>query len=140
LSADIGLENLVDRAKLRWRIERDYQELKQEAGPGHHEGRGWRGIHHQVALCIAAYGLLLAEPAIFPPQDTETKGSSEAVVAPHGHRLAGAATAPRAAYSELHCHARVTAYCRSGRASPAVPLLRHGIGHRRAATQLMQQD
>ena len=36
----------VDIAKLRWRIERDYQELKQEIGLGHYEGRGWRGFHH----------------------------------------------------------------------------------------------
>jgi len=36
--------NLVDIAKLRWRIERDYQELKQEVGLGHFEGRGWRGL------------------------------------------------------------------------------------------------
>jgi SRSO17 transposase len=37
---------LVDIAKMRWRIERDYQDLKQEIGLGHNEGRGWRGFHH----------------------------------------------------------------------------------------------
>ena len=42
---------LVDLAKLRWRIERDYQELKQELGLGHYEGRGWRGFHHHATLC-----------------------------------------------------------------------------------------
>jgi hypothetical protein len=67
LPADIGFEALVDRAKLRWRIERDYQELKQELGPGHYEGRGWRGFHHHITLCIAAYGFLIAERATFPP-------------------------------------------------------------------------
>ena len=46
--------SLVDLAKLRWRIERDYQELKQELGLGHYEGRGWRGFHHHATLCIAA--------------------------------------------------------------------------------------
>jgi SRSO17 transposase len=39
---------MVDFAKLRWRIERDYQELKQEVGLGHFEGRGWRGFHHHA--------------------------------------------------------------------------------------------
>ena len=71
LPADISFEALVDRAKLRWRIERDYQELKQELGLGHYEGRGWRGLHHHITLCIAAYGFLIAERAIFPPQDPE---------------------------------------------------------------------
>jgi SRSO17 transposase len=42
----IAFHRLVDLAKLRWRIERDYQELKQEVGLGHYEGRGWRGLHH----------------------------------------------------------------------------------------------
>ena len=55
-------------AKLRWRIERDYQDLKQELGLGHYEGRGWRGFHHHATLCIAAYGFLIAERALFPPQ------------------------------------------------------------------------
>ncbi|MGH8671694.1 MAG: IS701 family transposase [Burkholderiales bacterium] len=61
LSADTPLVDLVRVAKMRWRIERDYQELKQEFGLSHYEGRGWRGFHHHATLCIAAYGFLLAE-------------------------------------------------------------------------------
>jgi len=55
LAADASLGKLVSTAKLRWRIERDYQELKQELDLGHYEGRGWRGFHHHASLCIAAY-------------------------------------------------------------------------------------
>jgi SRSO17 transposase len=51
---------MVNQAKLRWRIERDYQDHKQELGLGHYEGRGWRGFHHHATLCIAAYGELSA--------------------------------------------------------------------------------
>ncbi|MDE2157116.1 MAG: IS701 family transposase, partial [Xanthomonadaceae bacterium] len=47
--------------KGRWRIERDYLELKQELGLGHYEGRNWRGFHHHASLCIAAYGFLTLE-------------------------------------------------------------------------------
>ncbi len=67
LDAAVSLEELVATAKLRWRIERDYQELKQEIGLGHFEGRGWRGFHHHATLCIAAYGFLVAERSSFPP-------------------------------------------------------------------------
>ena len=61
LPADTALVDLVRVAKMRWRIERDYQELKQEFGLSHYEGRGWRGFHHHATLCIAAYGFLLAD-------------------------------------------------------------------------------
>ena len=54
LPEDIKFSRLVDLAKLRWRIERDYQELKQEVCLGHFEGRGWRGFHHHATLCIDA--------------------------------------------------------------------------------------
>jgi SRSO17 transposase len=65
--ADIALVELVHLAKHRWIIERDYQELKQELGLGHYEGRGWRGFHHHATLCIAAYGFLVAERNLFSP-------------------------------------------------------------------------
>jgi SRSO17 transposase len=64
---DMPFGRLVDLAKLRWRIERDYQELKQELGLGHYEGRGWRGFHHHATLCIAAYAFLIAERARISP-------------------------------------------------------------------------
>jgi SRSO17 transposase len=67
LPAEIPLIELVHMAKHRWIIERDYQELKQELGLGHYEGRGWRGFHHHATLCIAAYGFLVAERNLFSP-------------------------------------------------------------------------
>ena len=53
--------DLVHAAHMRWRIERDYQDLKQDLGLGHYEGRGWRGFHHHATLSIAAYGFLMAQ-------------------------------------------------------------------------------
>jgi len=67
LPEDIPIEALVDTAKLRWRIERDYEELKSELGLAHFERRGWRGFHHHATLCIAAYGFLIRERAAIPP-------------------------------------------------------------------------
>jgi SRSO17 transposase len=55
-----ALNDLVHAAHMRWRIERDYQDLKQDLGLGHYEGRGWRGFHHHATLSIAAYGFLMA--------------------------------------------------------------------------------
>jgi SRSO17 transposase len=61
LPAEISFKALVATVKMRWRIERDYRELKQEVGLGHYEGRNWRGFHHHASLCIAAYGFLMLE-------------------------------------------------------------------------------
>jgi hypothetical protein len=62
LSEDISLY-----AKLRWRIEHDYLELKNEVGLGHFEGRGWRGFHHYATLSIAVHGFLISKSGAFPP-------------------------------------------------------------------------
>jgi SRSO17 transposase len=67
LPSDSSLRALVKMAKHRWIIERDYEELKQELGLGHFEGRNWRGFHHHATLCIAAYGFLVAERNRFSP-------------------------------------------------------------------------
>jgi SRSO17 transposase len=68
LAADTSLKQLVRMAKLRWRVERDYQEMKQEAGLDHFEGRGWRGFHHHGTLCAVAHGFLALRRALFPPE------------------------------------------------------------------------
>src|SRR5258708_2509809 len=67
VAAGNKLKTLVKMAKHRWIVERDYEELKQELGLGHYEGRGWRGFHHHATLCIAAYGFLIAERTRFSP-------------------------------------------------------------------------
>jgi len=66
-----SLQALVRLAKLRWRIERDYQELKQELGLDHFEGRSWRGFHHHATLCSVAHGFLALRRALFPPEQDQ---------------------------------------------------------------------
>jgi SRSO17 transposase len=66
LAERVSLQRMVFEAKMRWRIERDYQDLKQEVGLGHYEGRGWRGFHHHASLSIAAYGFLMAQQLRHP--------------------------------------------------------------------------
>ncbi len=68
----IPLKELVRLAKMRWRIERDYEELKQEFGLEHFEGRGWVGFHHHGTLCVTAYAFFAAERARFSPLETRT--------------------------------------------------------------------
>jgi len=63
----VSMQDLARLVKIRWRIERDYQELKDEIGLDHYEGRGWRGFHHHGVLCIAAYAFLAAERARLSP-------------------------------------------------------------------------
>jgi len=96
--SDATLEQLVFVTKMRWRIERDYQELKQEFGLAHYEGRGWRGFHHHATLCIAAYAFLVSERL---SQDSSKKNRARPQApslpdgfVPRGSR-AGAATRAR---------------------------------------------
>jgi len=61
MSTRTAWPEMADTVMSRWLIERDYEELKQELGLGHYEGRNWRGFHHHASLCIAAYGFLMLE-------------------------------------------------------------------------------
>jgi SRSO17 transposase len=97
LPADTPLVQLVHLAKHRWIIERDYQELKQELGLGHYEGRGWRGFHHHATLCIAAYGFLVAERNRFSPSARIGNLGLPAPELPPDFRPRGSPRASRAA-------------------------------------------
>src|SRR5438876_7739162 len=96
LPPDIDFARLVDLAKLRWRIERDYQELKQEIGLDHFEGRGWRGFHHHATLCIAAYAFLAAERARLSPP--EPLSFLRAAPLPRGFKARGSSDSSRTAH------------------------------------------
>lgn len=94
LPESIPLRQLVALGKQRWIIERDYQELKQELGLGHFEGRGWRGFHHHATLAIAAYGFLVRERCLFPLRQVRRQcGQRTSVFA---YPLCKAATRPAA--------------------------------------------
>jgi SRSO17 transposase len=97
LPSSVSLRKLVETVKLRWRIERDYQELKQELGLGHYEGRGWRGFHHHATLCLAAYGFLVAERAAFSPSEAAARPRFRVPRLPPGFQPRGAAGANRTA-------------------------------------------
>ncbi len=90
LDKKISFRRLVDIAKMRWRIERDYQELKQEIGLGHYEGRGWPGFHHHGTLCIAAYGFLISERETIPPSRLPSSRRITKPALPGGDRPRGA--------------------------------------------------
>jgi SRSO17 transposase len=95
VSEKASIEDLVRLVKIRWRIERDYQEMKDELGLGHYEGRGWPGFHHHGALCIAAYAFLAAERARLSPPAPLT--FLRAAPLPKGFRARGAPRARGAA-------------------------------------------
>jgi hypothetical protein len=101
LPKDISFRRLVDTAKLRWRIERDYQDLKQELGLGHFEGRGWRGFHHHATLCIAAYGFLISERETIPPSTPRSTTLFPELVVPDGYRPRGSTAPARASHPKL---------------------------------------
>jgi len=127
LPADTSLEKLVSTAKLRWRIERDYQELKQELGLGHYEGRGWRGFHHHASLCIAAYGFLISQRETIPPSaPTQTQNRPQSGV-PEGYRPRGSPDPARAARRRLDRDPPTTADRRAQPHSTSMSLLHKGI-------------
>ena len=97
LPANNSLTELVHQAKHRWIIERDYEELKQELGLGHFEGRGWRGFHHHATLCIAAYGFLVSERSLFSPSAHASHIGLRAASPPEGFRPRGSFRSSRAA-------------------------------------------
>jgi SRSO17 transposase len=109
LAEDISFEHLVDTAKLRWRIERDYQELKQEVGLGHCEGRGWRGFHHHASLCIAAYGFLISERETIPPSGPYSSRRFPEASLPEGYRPRGAAHPISTPHSQLDSNRALSA-------------------------------
>jgi SRSO17 transposase len=97
-----SFRDLVDLAKMRWRIERDYQELKQEIGLGHYEGRGWPGFHHHGALCIAAYGFLISERETIPPSGLRCSRRVKKAALPSGYRPRGATAAPTTSHPQFN--------------------------------------
>jgi SRSO17 transposase len=120
LPEDTPLEVLVDTIKLRWRIERDYEELKSELGLAHFEGRGWRGFHHHASLCIGAYGFLLLERAAFPPS---ARWRRERPAVSHRSRSSRSADPYRTACGELDRNPAKTSDRRARSAPAALPLL-----------------
>lgn len=123
LPQNIAFRDLVDAAKLRWRIERDYQELKQEVGLGHFEGRGWRGFHHHATLCIAAYGFLISERATIPPSANRSARMFQRPAVSDGYRPRGAAAAARTPCPELDRHHAPPPRRRPRQNAAAMPML-----------------
>jgi SRSO17 transposase len=58
---NLSLRSLVRLARGRWRIELDYQQMKEELGLDHSEGRSWTGWHHHVTLVMLAHLFLRLE-------------------------------------------------------------------------------
>jgi SRSO17 transposase len=125
LPEDTPLNELVGAAHQRWRIERDYQDLKQDFGLGHYEGRGWRGFHHHASLSIAAYGFLMTERLIADKPVGSKKNFIERQVPalPKGYVPRGS-PARAAARGPFDHDATPSPELRTDRAPRAVPLLR----------------
>jgi hypothetical protein len=95
---DMSLRCLVDLAKRRWRVERDYEDLKQEIGLAN-EGRGSPGFHHHGTLAIAAYGFLISERGTIPPSGCAAPIKKSPL--PSGYRPRGRARSGRTAASPI---------------------------------------
>jgi SRSO17 transposase len=125
LPEDSAINDLVAAAKMRWRIERDYLELKQELGLGHYEGRGWRGFHHHASLTIAAYGFLVAEQLTAGKRSGAKKNFIERQVPglPAGY-IARGSPARTATHAQLHLDTAPSAQRSTGRRGSSLSVLR----------------
>ena len=135
---NMSFRGLVDLAKLRWRIERDYHDLKQEIGLGHYEGRGWRGFHHHGTLSIAAYGFLISERERIPPSAPHCAARIEKSAVPSGYRPRGAADPAATPRPQLDCHDPSTAGRRDCNDPSSMPVLHPSLSTE-PATQFMMQ-
>src|SRR6184192_4281260 len=132
LAQDISFRRLVDLAKLRWRIERDYQELKQEVGIGHFEGRGWRGFHHHATLCIAAYGFLISERETIPPSEARRSTLISQSALRQDHQSTRSAFTTRATQSKFHRNHAHTISCCACEEFATMPLLQSPVHQNQA--------
>mgnify|MGYP003582905290 FL=1 len=125
LPESAALNDLVSCAYQRWRIERDYQDLKQDFGLGHYEGRGWRGFHHHASLSIATYAFLMSERLIADKPAGGKKNFIERQVpaVPQDYIPRGR-PARTAARGQLDHKLASSAELRTHRPSGTVPLLR----------------
>ena len=125
LPEDISLNELVAQAHMRWRIERDYQDLKQELGLGHYEGRGWRGFHHHATLSIAAYGFLVSERLTTGrPSGSKKNFAARQMPALPANYIPRGSPARSAACVRFDCHDSLPTQLPSDPPSRTVPLLR----------------
>jgi SRSO17 transposase len=124
LPESTSFRRLVDIAKMRSRIERDYQDLKQEIGLGHYEGRGWIGFHHHGTLCIAAYGFLVSERETIPPSGPSRAGCLAKPALPDRYRPRGAPDPDATPRPQLDRHAPPQIGSRDRPNAAAMPLLR----------------
>lgn len=124
LPHDIAWARMVNLAKLRWRIERDYQELKQELGLGHFEGRSWRGFHHHATMCIAAYGFLISETETIPPSVPRAAARHAQLELSADYRPRGAPDPNRTSRPQLDRNPAPAADLRARQKRAAMSLLR----------------
>jgi len=139
LPEDMVFERMIDIVMMRWRIERDYQELKQEVGLGHFEGRSWRGFHHHATMCIAAFGFLVAERGAFPPSASRSRYIGEKPALPQGYRPRGSPLRPERHVAHSIRYSPPSPQCRPPHAPLALPLLRQTHANQPSTLELMTQ-
>jgi SRSO17 transposase len=126
MHADIPFTEMIRTIKMRWRIERDYYELKQEIGLGHFEGRGWIGFHHHASLCIAAYAFMVCTRIAFSPSGV-ARILFKVPPLPEDFRPRGSSATQRKARSMVSSNDSSPSYHCAVNSAISMPLLLSGI-------------
>ncbi len=101
LPADTSLKQLAAATKARWVCEQAHQQLKEELGLDHFEGRSWTGLHRHALLTMIAYAFLQSRRLAqarrgkkSPQPTTSAQPAGDPAGHPHRSRAAPAQTLP----------------------------------------------
>jgi hypothetical protein len=125
---------------MRWRIERDYLDMKQEVGFGHYEGRGWPGFHHHGTLCITVYGFLISEQETIPPSASRCAWRVKKPVISDSYRPRGAPDPNPTSRSQLDRNAPSCIDERNRTGTRQMSLLRASTQEKEASSLMTQYN
>lgn len=84
MSPRATLRSMVRLAKMRWHIERDYQDMKQELGFDRYEGRSWGGLHRHLAMVALMHAFIALHAEDFSPSEPEAEMDLERISSSRG--------------------------------------------------------
>jgi len=84
LPANANLKTLAAVIKARWVCEQAHQQMKEELGLDHFEGRSWQGLHRHALMTMIAYAFLQHQRLKQAKRKKKNRSGSTATNSPGG--------------------------------------------------------